>query len=227
MATETAPDTAADLPCARKRGRPLAGTEAARRQALLDAAEKIFMEQGFGDSSLEAIAKTAGISKKTIYCFFESKEELFEAVLKDHIERAPLPAFNEDIPDAASLEQAMIHNLTEAARIRLVPFAVNLFRITIAEAPRFPEIAQMFFREAPKRHVEVLGKWLKSQVDHGLLKLEDPFEAALFLSAVMITEPLRTAALGISALPSPAAIEAKARSLAKLFLSGCLAKSNV
>src|SRR5579871_5122295 len=192
MATDIEMDAQADTPCARKRGRPLAGTEATRRRALLGAAEKIFMEQGFGESSLEAIAKAAGISKKTIYCFFDSKEELFEAVLKDHIERAPLPDFNEDIPDVASLEQALINNLTAAAKVRLVPFAVNLFRITIAEAPRFPEIAQAFFREAPQRHVELLGKWLKSQVDHGLLKLDDPFEAALFLSAVMITEPLRT-----------------------------------
>jgi AcrR family transcriptional regulator len=212
------------MPCARKRGRPPVGSEAARRQALLDAAEKLFMEQGFGASSMEAIAKAAGISKKTIYCFFETKEELFEAVMKDHIDRAPLPAFNEDIPDAASLEQAMVQNLTEAASIRLVPFAMNLFRLTIAEAPRFPEIAQAFYREAPKKHVELLAKWLKSQVDHGLLALDNPEEAALFLSAVMITEPLRTAALGITALPSHEAIEAKAKSLAKLFLSGCLAK---
>jgi AcrR family transcriptional regulator len=224
MATESSIEAPADTPCARKRGRPLAGTEAARRQVLLAAAEKLFFEQGFGASSLEAIAKAAGISKKTIYCFFDSKEELFEAVLKDHIERAPLPDFREDIPDAASLEQAMIRNLTEAARVRLVPFAVELFRLTIAEAPRFPEIAETFFREAPKKHVAMFAKWLQSQVDHGLLKLDNPEEAALFMSAVMITEPLRTAALGIGSLPSPAAIEAKARSLAKLFLTGCLAK---
>src|SRR5579864_4561181 len=116
-------------PCARKRGRPPAGSEVARRRALLDAAEKLFMEQGFGDSSLDAIAKAAGISKKTIYCFFETKEELFEAVMKDHIDRSPLPMLDENLADAASVEQALIDNLIEAARVRLVPFAVNMFRL--------------------------------------------------------------------------------------------------
>jgi len=210
--------------CGPKRGRPTAGSEVARLQALLAAAEKLFMEQGFGASSMEAVAKEAGISKKTIYCFFDTKEALFDAVMKDHIERAPLPSFNRDIADAATLEQTLVATLTEAARVRLVPFAVNAFRLTIAEAPRFPEIARTFYARAPQKHVEVLAEWLKSQVDHGLLNLDDPVEAAKILSSAMILEPLRAAALGVAPLPDVAAIEAHAKSVTKLFLNGCLAK---
>src|SRR5580698_4504059 len=93
----------ADTPCRPKRGRPLRGTEDARRQSLLKAAEELFMDQGFGAASMDAVAKRAGVSKKTIYCFFDNKEKLFEAVMTDHLERRPIPAIERDIADAATL----------------------------------------------------------------------------------------------------------------------------
>ncbi|TAL01305.1 MAG: TetR/AcrR family transcriptional regulator [Rhodospirillaceae bacterium] len=211
-------------PCTPKRGRPLRGTEDARRRALLKAAEELFMDQGFGNSSMDAVAKRAGVSKKTIYCFVANKEELFEAVMKDHIERSPLPALEQDIADAETLERTLARNLAEVARVRLVPFAVNAFRLTIAEAPRFPEIARTFYREAPARHIQMLADWLRTQVDHGLIALDDPTDAATILSSAMVLEPLRTAALGVGPLPSQAVIEVRAKTLARLFLNGCLAK---
>jgi len=214
-----------DTPCSPKRGRPARGTEEARRRALLDAAEEVFMNQGFGEGSLDAIAKRAGVSKKTIYCFVNNKEELFAAVMKDHIERSPLPAIEQDIADAATLERTLAHNLAEVGRARLIPFAVNVFRLTIAEAPRFPEIARTFYREAPERHIKMLAEWLRVQMEHGLIRLDCPMEAATILSSAMILEPLRAAALGVSELPSPSAIEARANTLARLFLNGCLLRS--
>jgi AcrR family transcriptional regulator len=216
-------DEDTDSPCIPKRGRPLRGTEDARRQSLLKAAEELFMDQGFGAASMDAVAKRAGVSKKTIYCFFDNKEKLFEAVMKDHLERRPIPAIEGDIADAATLERTLAFNLAEVARARLVPFAVNVFRLTIAEATRFPEMARTFYREAPLRHIQMLAEWLRVQTDHGLIALDDPTEAATILSSAMVLEPLRAAALGVSDLPSEATIKTRATTLARLFLNGCLA----
>jgi AcrR family transcriptional regulator len=211
-----------DEPCARKRGRPARGTEQTRRQALLQAAQDSFMEQGFGASSMEAIARRAGVSKKTIYGCVTTKEELFEAVMKDLVEHSPIPSLPDEVADAAALEAALLEHLTAAATLRLVPFVVRLNQVTIAEAPRFPKIAETFYREGPLRHVEQLAAWLRKQTARGLIAVEDPEDAAVMLSTPMIGEPLRAAVLGVRELPSPDAIAARARTITRTFLKGCL-----
>jgi len=211
-----------DQPCARKRGRPARGTEDARRQALLQAAQDSFMEQGFGASSMEAIAKRAGVSKKTIYGCVTTKEELFEAVMKDLVEHSPIPPLPEDVANAADLETALADHLSAAARLRLIPFVVKLNQLTVSEAPRFPKIAETFYREGPMRHIEILAAWLRKQTARGLISVEDPEDAAVMLSTPMISEPLRAAVLGVRDLPSADAIEKRANMIARTFLKGCL-----
>src|SRR5580765_7400709 len=75
------------------RGRPRQIDEEERRQLLIEAAEKVFVEMGYGTANVDDIAKRAGMSKKTLYQLFETKESLFAAViasrraaLKDMIE---------------------------------------------------------------------------------------------------------------------------------------------
>jgi AcrR family transcriptional regulator len=211
-----------DMPCGGKRGRPAKGTEAARRAALLQAAEDIFLAQGFGASSMEMVAKRAGISKKTIYCFFPTKEDLFAAMMKDRVEHSLPPDLPEDVTCAGTLEATLVHYLTELARVRLVPFVVNLTRLVIAEAPRFPEIARTYYREGPQRQFTQVAEWLQRQVDKGLIVVDDPAQAARVLVAPIVGEPLRTLALGVEEYPTIEVMAARAKTVARLFMRGCL-----
>jgi AcrR family transcriptional regulator len=212
---------ATDTPCG-KRGRPAKGTEAARRAALLQAAEDIFLVQGFGASSMEMVAKRAGISKKTIYCFFETKEDLFAAMMRDRVEQSLPPDLPENVVCAGTLEAALTHYLTELARVRLVPFVVNLTRLVIAEAPRFPEIARTFYREGPQRQYTQVEGWLRRQADKGLIVVDDPAEAARALVTPIVAEPLRSLALGVEDYPTIEVMAARAKTVARLFMRGCL-----
>ncbi|MBY0510745.1 MAG: TetR/AcrR family transcriptional regulator [Rhodospirillaceae bacterium] len=215
-------DRPADLSAgeARKRGRPPRGTEEQRRGQLLKAAETLFLDQGFGAASMDAVAKLAGVSKKTIYAFFPTKEDLFEEVMKAHVgaEGRPVPAPH--VADLPALERALADYLSGLAQFILGCFAVRLFRVTIAEAERFPKIAETFYRQGALRSVHELEDWLAAQVKKGLLKLDDPHEGAVMLTSTIILQPLRAAALRVAELPSPEVMEARAASVAKMFVRG-------
>src|ERR1700744_2571706 len=112
-------------PCGpRKRGRPPGGSEMARRKEMLLAAGEIFLEQGFGATSMEAVAKRAGISKKTIYGFVSTKEELFEAVIRNHVDNSHLPEFPASVSGPEALEAVLSEYLIGLARAILGDTAV-------------------------------------------------------------------------------------------------------
>jgi AcrR family transcriptional regulator len=204
-----------------KRGRPPRGTEDLRRRQLIKAASELFIREGFS-ACMEDVAKAAGMSKKTIYAFFANKEELFAAVVRTHVEENTVPAPAVDTPDPDHLETALVTYLRDLARAVLVPEPLAFFRLTIAEADRFPELARAFYREGPQRKISIIAGWLAHQRDRGLIDV-DPTEAAALLASFVIIEPMRRIALGVSEIPSPADIEARARLAAHVFLRGCLA----
>lgn len=208
-------------PCPRKRGRPAAGTEAQRRHDMLLAASEVFLEQGFEAASMEAVAKRAGISKKTIYGFVPTKEKLFEAVMQDHMEYADLPHLPDQVADTAGVEAALADYLIRLSASILGPTAVGLFRVVVAESVRFPGVAQTFYREGGLRHITELGAWLAARAKQGLIALDDPGLAARLLTSFIILEPLRAGAMGVGELPPPDLRERRARMAAKIFVNGC------
>src|SRR6266699_3404658 len=90
-----------------RRGRPCQIAEPERRQLLLDAAESVFVELGYSSASMDDIARRAGMSKKTLYRLFETKEALFAAVIAAR--RATLEASTEssDCPDMQTAEAVL------------------------------------------------------------------------------------------------------------------------
>src|SRR3954462_950393 len=98
-----------------KRGRPPGGNAGGRRREILAAAEELFLIQGFGAVSMDAVAKQAGVSKKTIYCQFDTKEELFEAIMRAHMEELNLPSLPPDAANAAAFESSLAGYLEQLA----------------------------------------------------------------------------------------------------------------
>src|ERR1700732_1998241 len=98
-----APNEASGQPQTRGRGgRPSRQQSAQLADRILDVAETLFLSHGFGATSIEAVAKRAGISKRTFYHRFPGKERLFEAVVRRLIERW-LPPFDSALLSPASL----------------------------------------------------------------------------------------------------------------------------
>jgi AcrR family transcriptional regulator len=204
-----------------RRGRPPRAEEGTHREKILAAAEKLFLAQGFGAVSMDLVAKQAGVSKKTIYCLFETKEALFQAIMRTHKEEeGGLRVLPAQVADLAGVEEALRTYLVRLGEIILIPLAVGLFRISISEAPRFPALAQAFYRQGIERHLTQLTAWLQRHQDAGLIALEDASETAMMMTSYVTLEPLRAAALGVRALPTRQRIEMRARIAARMIARG-------
>src|ERR1700685_3744838 len=133
-----------------KVGRPRRGTESARTAALLGAATRVFLRDGYGRASMDKVASEAGVSTRTIYERFKNKADLLAAVITRLVDRdmeTVLATAELDRLDPKDALTAIAQAITSRARD---PEAVALFRIVATEAFRFPEIAAKM-RENGKR----------------------------------------------------------------------------
>src|SRR5580704_2967738 len=104
-------------------GRPSRQQSAQLADRILDVAEALFLGHGFGATSIEAVAKRAGISKRTFYHRFPGKERLFEAVVRRLIERWP-PPFDADVTESPTLADALRRTAEYMLKVALTPEAL-------------------------------------------------------------------------------------------------------
>jgi TetR/AcrR family transcriptional regulator, mexJK operon transcriptional repressor len=171
-------------PPAPKRGRPRRGTELARTAALIDAATRVFLRDGYGLASIDKVAAEAGVSTRTIYERFKNKADLLGAVISRLVDRMSTVLATVDLnrlePRAALT--AIARTITDRVRD---PDSAALFRIVAAESHRFPELAAKM-RETDKRCVDhAVADYFRDQMSRGALTLADPERAAtLFLQMI-------------------------------------------
>ncbi len=167
-----------------KVGRPRRGTESARSAALLGAATRVFLREGYGLASIDKVAGEAGVSTRTIYERFKNKADLLAAVITRLVDRdmAMVMATAElDRLDPKDALMTIAQTITSRARD---PEAAALFRIVATEAFRFPELAAKM-RDGSKRWEGIIADYLRGQVERETLHLADPGRAAaLFLQMV-------------------------------------------
>ncbi len=111
---------------------------------VLDAATALFLEQGYGRTTIDQVAKGAGTGKSAVYGHFVDKPALFSAVVRRSIETM----FAETVPPAENvrLEDRLRHIGRALASSLLVPRCVALMRIVAAEAETMPELAEAAYR---------------------------------------------------------------------------------
>jgi AcrR family transcriptional regulator len=149
-----------------------------RRDAILDVAGEIFLQEGFAAASMSAIAARLGGSKGTLYNYFTSKTELFAAFMA----RACL-ANSEALVMATSNDEAPVAEALQRIGCGFIEFILRedsmaVQRLVIAEAQRFPELGEAFFEAGPKLSNEKLADWMKRRIDRGELRAVDPRIAA-------------------------------------------------
>jgi AcrR family transcriptional regulator len=150
----------------------LTPTRDQRRENIINVAREVFFEQGYTAASMSSIAARLGGSKGTLYNYFKSKEELFEAQVRDMCGEAAdriLEAMGEGeegepVETLTRLgEQYLQHLFSEQT--------VKLFRILVAEAQRRPELARIFYEVGPARGRKGLETYLDRATSQGLLEI--------------------------------------------------------
>ena len=161
---------------AREIGQPSADDGAKRRQ-VMEGAREIFMSEGFDAASMNDIARAAGVSKGTLYAYFDSKEALFEALIRE--ERAHQPErntmFPDDEPDPA--KALAIYGRRLMAKV-IRPENLAQIRVVVAAAARFPRLGQAFYEAGPHFGIGMLTAKLDAFLAAGTLSIDDTNLAA-------------------------------------------------
>jgi AcrR family transcriptional regulator len=210
-------DTTADRRC---RGRPQVRPDDETRQVIYEAARHEFAGNGYAATSMETVARRAGVSTKTLYRLIPNKAALFEGMVSNRLDRF-LSEVNLHTVDHADIEEALRAALMVCADLVLDEEVVALQRMMLQEAGKFSGIAELFYTNGIQRSVVALADWLRVQQARGLIALDDVEEAAGMLLGMVASAPRRAAIFGGRPLPSRPQIEARVRTCAQLFLRGC------
>lgn len=193
-----------------------------RREALMKAAHEVFLEYGYSGASIEEVVRRVGGSKASLYSYFGNKEGLFRDIIAAQCEEFMK---NLGIPIAA--DDDVERTLTQISRrfltVFMQPERRELFRIIVAEAPRFPGLAKRFYENGPLRARRLLGNYFRMQHDAGAMHCPDPeCTASLFIEMVKAT-PHHRSLLGLPPYHPGHDIDSHIKAAVQLFLHGAAA----
>ena len=146
----------------------------------------MFLAHGFDAATMGAIAREAGVSKGTLYVYFKSKEELFEAIVEEQcrVEAEQIFTLDRQAPVASELQRVG----EELTRFLCRPDGVPSLRTIIAIADRMPEVGAQFYASGPARGIGRLQRYLEDKIADGTLEPHDSeVAAAQFIDACMWT----------------------------------------
>lgn len=180
---------------------PKASLMKRKRDLIVNAAREAFLNGGYADTSMDSIAKGAGVSIKTVYRHFENKDDLFIAVMQAacSTEAQDGPQMQRSWPEKAprvGLNLAAVEYLRHA----LSTEQVALYRVVLRDAGRFPELGKRYSEEViesrNKLFVEYLKRWSSSQT----WKIKDLHGAANTFAGLLRSGWFESVLLGTEAV---------------------------
>ena len=170
-----------DCECRPGRGRPRCPV---KNSAILNAASDLFMDKGFDNTSMDEVARRAGVSKQTVYSHFSSKEQLFSASvhakIQEHSPETALEKFG-----TGALESDLLVVCETFLRLLVSEDAIAMVRLLAGAASKGPALAQIFWDSGPQEMLKSIETFLKSWVEKGALAIDDTEAAALQLISLL------------------------------------------
>jgi TetR/AcrR family transcriptional regulator of autoinduction and epiphytic fitness len=147
-----------------------------KRSAAVQAAMELFFEQGYERTSLAQIARRADLSTATLFKRFPTKAALFEAIVEEFwsTDASCTGAMPQGDPGKALRKIGVDY----AHRMRR-PEMQAIYRLIVAETPRFPDLGRLLFDKAKGPFLTQLMQYLGSEMEKGVLHIADPETASL------------------------------------------------
>ncbi len=209
----------------RRSGRPPRADALLLRERILKSATELFLDEGYGSTTIEAVAARAGVSKRTFYDRFEDKSVLFAAVVHRIIEQIRPPA---EVPLLAGADLGSVLRRLAGLILRaaLSPQAMALHRLVAAESARFPQLALAVENDGgTEEATNLIGGLLERELPQVKVGLKNrAFAAQQFIHMVAAVPQRR--AMGYGAPLSAAELDAWAIDVVALFLGGYQGLSN-
>lgn len=155
----------------------------AKRDQVLAAARDLFLERGFSGASMDAIARTAGVSKETLYRHFRNKESL----LADCLRSLVLDLAMDDVLVAGGSRPVESHHQLRATLVELAdglvdrlmkPEYLGLMRVVINESPRLPQLGDVYRSAVPETAIRSFIRILRRAEEGGVARVSDHDAAA-------------------------------------------------
>ena len=202
---------------------PFGDEDSSKRRQILEGARKVFMDLGFDGASMNEIARSAGVSKGTLYVYFADKSRLFEAIVEDEaLEKAKI-AYNLDPKRDVETTLREFGQTYIGSICR--PGGGSSIRTVMAIAERMPEVGRRFYNNVVAHKIARLAAYLDTRVAAGDLAIEDcglaatqfmqMCQASLFMPFVFQAAPA----------PSAERIAEVVASATRMFLAGYQAKA--
>ncbi|MBZ2197931.1 TetR/AcrR family transcriptional regulator [Occultella gossypii] len=195
---------------------------AQRRAAMLAAAQEAFLRDGYLGTNMDEIATASKVSKQTVYKHFGSKEALFVEIVTSMTVRAG-DGVHDAPPDVRDTEQLTDYLRDYALRQLmsvLTPQVVQVRRLVIGEAARFPELARALYDHGPQRALDSMTDVFARLSADGLLRVDDPRLAAEQFNWLIMSGPVnRAMLLGDDAIPARAELRRHAENTARLIVA--------
>jgi AcrR family transcriptional regulator len=196
--------------------------KAERPQEILEAAFAEFSRNGYATTTLDRIAERAGVTKGTIYVYFESKEHLFISMVQEFTKAA-----HETVQEMYETHEGSTADLLRAQFSFIYQHIVEdkrrreVVRMLIAEAPRFPELADRYHEEILRPCLDMLRQAIQRGVDHGEIR-----KSAIVDSPQVVIAPIALVDLWMMMFEDRQPLDLKAYFDAHLdlVLNGLLAK---
>ena len=190
---------------------------AKRIQAIVAAAEKLFLDKGYEGTSLDEVARLANASKATIYAYYKNKVGLFRGIVAVKL-NAVFGAIESAERGHLPIDQALNALGQTFLTLLLSPVTLKFYRLIVSQGAEFPDLAAAWYENGPKTAINRVASMLRVRAAAGEIAVGNPEEAAeFFLMMLRGTLHLR-AVTGLAKPPFDDAIAAKVAAATELFL---------
>lgn len=205
-------------------GRPTREQSEARHEQLLDHALDHFLDKGFEQATIEAIATDVGMTKRTVYARYPDKAALFLAAVSRAIDAYSVTPEAIAATEVDDLEQTLVNIAMLRIDLVATPRGLKLQRIVNTESYRFPEILTDVYERGAMDTVKFLANLLERKTREGVLAIEKPMFAANTFMSMVVSGPVRFI---LSGIPLPAGdVATRVRFAVRLFLDGARSRDN-
>ncbi|MFG1291418.1 TetR/AcrR family transcriptional regulator [Xanthobacter versatilis] len=221
---KVAPAPAAPQNAAPKNATPQAAApqttapEAGKHRDIIDGARRVFFDKGFDGASMDEIARASQVSKATIYVYFSSKEELFQALVETDRRKSAERLFEFD-PDDKDVESLLKRIGMTFMTMMVQPDHIRLMRMVIGAAEKFPAVGRTFFDAGPCHGGRRLADLLGRQAELGHLQVDDREMAAFQFFNLCQGNLVKGLMFGTGQQPSPDEIAKTVDGAVRVFLA--------
>jgi AcrR family transcriptional regulator len=206
------------MPADERQGRLAAGQDPVKRQQILEGADRVFSQMGFDAASMNDITREAGVSKGTIYVYFDSKEELFMELCL-HYRDVLFADIYQSLEREGDLRESLIEFGTALSTVITSDVVIRAQRVVISVAERMPSMARNFYEQGPRRGQAMVRALLDKYVAAGTLHIEDTELATHQLTDLFLTGMFKRRLFGcLEAPPSEETIRKTVTAGVDMFL---------